>query len=283
MLRPITQPRRLAPGSYIDVVVADRALEEGVGLHDDVGAEHGVRAQVRARFDPAAVADHDRLVDARLGAQLDVGADPPTVAELESVDLHAHAAVEHVGVRPAVGLERADVLPVPFGDVTVQRVAMVEERGKHVAGEVDDFTVGDEVEHRGLEHVDAGVDGVGEHLAPRRLLEEPLDAAVGAGDHDAELEGILDVLERDRRRRVRVAVRLHERGEIDVGEYVAGDHEEGVVELVGRVAHRTGGAERRILGRVPHGHTEIGPVAEVVADLVGQERDGDHDVVEAVL
>ena len=38
---------RLAPD--VHVVVADRALEEGVGLHDDVGAEHGVLADACVR------------------------------------------------------------------------------------------------------------------------------------------------------------------------------------------------------------------------------------------
>ena len=79
-----------------------------------------------------------------------------------------------------------------------------------------------------------------------------------------------------------VAVGLDERGQVDVGEHVAGDHEERVVELGRRVAHRPGGAERRVLGGVAHAHAEVGAVAEVVADLVGEVRDRDHDVVEAV-
>ena len=73
------------------------------------------------------------------------------------------------------------------------------------------------------------------------------------------------------------------RAEVDVGEHVAGDHEERLVELVHRVAHRAGGAERRLLGGVPHAHAELGAVAEVVADVVGEERDRHDDVVEAVL
>ena len=104
----------------------------------------------------------------------------------------------------------------------------------------------------------------------------------GTRDHDPELERVLDVLQRDRRGGVGVAVRLHEHGEIDVGEHVARDHEEGVVELRRGVAHRSRGAERRVLGRVAHPHAEVGAVAEVVADLVGEERHRDHDVVEAV-
>ena len=283
VLRPITQPRRLAPGpTYTWSWQMARSRKASAFTITSVPSTvYG--AQVRAGFDAAVVADHDGLVDARLGAELDVGADPATVAELETVDTDLHPPVEHVGVRPAVRLERADVLPVALGDVAVQGVAVVEQLGEHVAREVDHLAVGDVVEHRRLEHVDARVDGVGEHLAPRRLLEEPLDGAVGLGDDDAELERVLDVLERDRRRRAGVAVRLHERGEVDVGEHVTRDHEERVVELVDGVADRPRGAERRILGRVPHGHAEVGAVAEVVADLVGEERHGHHDVVVAVL
>ena len=106
---------------------------------------------------------------------------------------------------------------------------------------------------------------------------------VVAGDHDAEVDRVVHPLQRDRRERAAVAVRLDDGGEVDVGDDVARDHEERLVELVHRVAHRTRGAERRVLGRVPHPHAELGAVAEVVADLVGEERDRHHDVVEAVL
>ena len=186
--------------AHVHVVVQHRTFDERVGLHDHVGAEHRVGTQVHAGLDAAAVADHDRIVDAGLGTDLDVGADPAPLAELEAVDLHVDAPVEHVGVGAAVGLERADVLPVALGDVAVQRVAVLEQRREHVAGEVDDLALGDVVEHHRFEHVDPGVDGVGEHLTPRGLLEEALDRAVGLGDDDAELERVLHVLERDRRR-----------------------------------------------------------------------------------
>ena len=107
--------------------------------------------------------------------------------------------------------------------------------------------------------------------------------AVGPGDDDAELERVLDVLERDRRRR-RSASRCAFTNAVRSMSVRTSPEmtRKRVVELVGRVAHRTGGAERRVLGRVPHGDTEVGAVAEVVADLVGEERDGHHDLVEAV-
>ena len=77
-------------------------------------------------------------------------------------------------------------------------------------------------------------------------------------------------------------VRLDDRGEVDVGEHVAGDHEEALVELVHGVAHRAGRAEGRLLGGVDHPHAEVGAVAEVRCGCVGHEGHRDDDLVEAV-
>ena len=50
---------------------------------------------------------------------------------------------------------------------------------------------GEEVEDLGAEHVDAAVGEVGERFGRLGLLLEALDAAVGAGDRDAELAGVV--------------------------------------------------------------------------------------------
>ena len=191
-------------------------------------------------------------------------------------------AVEHVLVGRHVGLERADVLPVALGDRAEQRQALGEQLREHLAGEVDRPVGLDVVEDLGLEHEDAGVDGVAEHLAPRGLLEEALDGAVLVGDDDAELERVLDRGQPDGGQRLVLVVEVDDLVEVDVGEHVAGDHEEALVELVHGVADRAGRAERLLLGGVDHPHAELGAVAEVGADVVGQEGDGDHDLVEAV-
>ena len=73
-------------------------------------------------------------------------------------------------------------------------------------------------------------------------------------------------------------VEVDHRREVDVGEDVAGDDEEPLVELVPGVQHRTGRAERRLLGGVDHAHPELGAVAEVGPDGVGHEGHRDHDV-----
>ena len=54
-----------------------------------------------------------------------------------------------------VALERADVLPVALGDRAEERLAVGEERGEHLGGEVDRAVGLDVVEDLGLEHEDA--------------------------------------------------------------------------------------------------------------------------------
>ena len=181
--------RRARPD--VDVVVADGALDEGVRLHHDVGAEHGVLAQVCTRLDAAVVADHDGALDPGGGVDVGVLPEPDPLADPESVDLDVGAPVENVLVSSEVGLERPHVLPVAVDDRADQRKLLLEHGGEDVA-EVDDLVGADEIEDAGLEDVDARVRGIGEHLAPARPLEEALDAAVGTGDHDRELEQVLD-------------------------------------------------------------------------------------------
>ena len=71
--------------------------------------------------------------------------------------------------------------------------------------------------------------------------------------------------------------------EVDVGEHVAGDDEERLVEQVAGVADAAGRAERHRLVGVGHRDAELAAVAEVGLDVVGQERDRDDDLVEPVL
>ena len=65
---------------------------------------------------------------------------------------------------------------------------------------------------------------------------------VVAGDHDPVLVGVGDALGGQGREAVVGLVELAHRGEIDVREGIAGDHQEGVAEEVGDVADATGGA-----------------------------------------
>src|SRR5207302_1853485 len=112
--------------------------------------------------------------------------------------------------------------------------------------------------------------------------EETLDAAVLVGDDDPELEWVLNRLEPDRDRGALLLVELDQLAEVDVTERVAGDDERRVLEPVAREPHRAGGAEGNLLDRVLDVESERRAVAEVAADRLRQERNGDDDLVEAV-
>ena len=213
---------------------------------------------------------------------VDAVAEPDVPAEPDAADLEPHLLVERVEVRLAVLVEVADVLPVAVEDAAVHRPAHLEQEREELLREVERTVRRDVLQHLRLEHVDAGVDRVGEDLPPRRLLEEALDAAVLVGDDDAELERVVDRLQPDRHRRLLLAVEVDEASEVDVAQRVAGDDEERVVEAACGETHRSGRSGRRLLDRVREVDAERLAGAEVAPDRLRQERDRDDDVLEAV-
>ena len=167
---------------------------------------------VASRAIAAVVADEGRALERVEVVDLDALAEPDVPAQPDAVDLEPDALVERVEVRLPVLVEVADVLPVAVEHVAVDRPAHLEQQWEELLREVVRPVARDVPQHLRLEHVDAGVDRVGEDLAPRRLLEEALDAAVLVGDDDAELERVLDRLEPDRDRGALLAVEVDERG-----------------------------------------------------------------------
>src|SRR5919204_246163 len=137
---------------------------------------------------------------------------------------------ERVKVRLAVLVEVADVLPVAVHREAEDRSSHLEQQREKLLREVVRLVGWNVAQHFRLEHVDAGVDRVGEHLAPGRLLEESLDPALLVGDDDAELERVVHGLEPDRHRGLAFPMELDQRREVEVTEGVAGDDEEGLVE-----------------------------------------------------
>ena len=202
---------------------------------------------------------------------------------MDAGDLELDLAVEHVLMGRTVGVEGADILPIAVAGIAEHRLAVLQQLRKYVAGEIDGPIRFDVVEDLRFEDIDPGIDGVAEDLAPGRLLEEALDRPVRVGDDNAELERVLHGLQADGCDGALLLVELDDGRQVDVGDHVAGDDEEPLLQLVLGVAHRSGGAERRLLGGVLDAHAELGPVAEVGAHVVGHEGHGDDEVVEPVI
>ena len=259
------------------------AVQERTLLDHHVAADHGVLAQVRAGLDLGVVADAQRAGEHRVRVDLGARGDPDARRDLEAGDIALHPAGQHIGLGLHVALVGADILPVALRDVAVQRGAALEQLREDVTGPVHHLARRDLGEHLGFHHVKTGVDRVREHLAPGRLLQEPLDLAVFGGDHDAELQRVRYLGQRDGDQRALLLVERDQPGQVHIGERVARDDQEGLVpQRVLGVAHAARGAQRHLLGGVLQAHPELLAVAEIVTDEGGQELDGHDRLVEPV-
>ncbi|OPZ78030.1 MAG: hypothetical protein BWY79_00934 [Actinobacteria bacterium ADurb.Bin444] len=184
--------------------------------------------------------------------------------------------VESITVGLQELLQTADVLPVAIEDAAVERLAHLEEFGEEFVTEV----VGDArwyvVQHLGLHDVDAGVDGVGEDLAPSRFFQEALDAPVLVHYDYTELQWVVHALECNCDHGFALPMEIDHSGEIEVGQRVAGDDHESVVENGGSVLDRARSAERALFNGIFDAHAQGRPVPKVRPDHFGHEGDG-HD------
>jgi hypothetical protein len=228
-------------------------------------------------------AEHERGDESCLRIDATALAGPDPGRHLGARDLDLHFAVQDVVIRLLILLEIADVGPIVGRDVARDDLAFVEQPWKDIAREIVRFSAFHVVEYLGLQDVDARVDRVGEDLAPGRLFEKARDAPFVVRDHDAEFERVRDALQRDRRGGAAAAMVVRERGEVEVGECVAGDDEERfVTENVGGEFDRARGSERRVFDHVVHRDAERAPIAEIAFDLVGEIVQRGHDFREAV-
>ena len=138
-------------------------------------------------------------------------------------------------------------------------------------------------EHRWIKDIDAGVDRVAEDLAPSRLLQKALDPPLVIDHHDAEIQRVLHALECDGDHRAPLLVKGDDVTEIEVGERVAADDDEGVVtETILGELDAAGGPSRRQLDGVVELHADGRAIAEVVTDGFWHEHEGDDRLAETV-
>ncbi len=284
-IHPPSQDGTLDARAATDVIAR---VEHAAGDHrplldDHVVAQKRVRPHPRPGFDLAVIADVGGSFDLVELGQLDTLAQEHVRPQPDARERQLHLALERVEVGLAELVEIADVLPVALGDVAVHRLALLQQHREQLLGEVIRLALGNRLQHLGLQHVHAGVDGVREHLPPRRLLEEPFDAAVGVDDHDPELERVLNRTQCDGGDRAPLAMPADQLGQVEVAQRIAGDDQERVVQELLGVLDAAGGSQRRLLHRVVQIHPQRLAVTEVPADHLRQVGDGDHDLVHAVL
>ena len=124
-------------------------------------------------------------------------------------------------MRKLILMEITDVLPIAVGDVSIQRHASLQHQRIEILTEIKLGLGWDKVQHLGFEDVDAGIDGITKHLAPRGLLEEPRYASACIGHHYAVLKGLCNTRQNDGCCRALGFVECHGLFDVDVGEHVA--------------------------------------------------------------
>ena len=184
---------------------ARASAHDGV-LHDTTPAasartrsEHGEAPETRALLDRPRPGRRRRAGRAwRRDERRQLGSTSVKSAPSASPTSVWKMPLEHVAVRLEIRLGRADVEPVPR-QRDPEHGAFVGEPREDLALDRDGATRRDEVEHLGLEHVEAGVDEVGVDLLRPRLLEERLDATVRGRPHEPVAARVGDRREQDRR------------------------------------------------------------------------------------
>ena len=240
----------------------------GIGPDDGVAdlrvlVDHGKVADAHRpvdedpRLELAIVADVRRTVDPDVVADFDVFTDPDATVATLARDLDVDPTFERIPVRLVVGLNVSDVAPVARRQVAVQRHLVGQHLGKDLAAPIHHRGGRQQIEDLGLDHIDAGVDLVGKHFAPGRLLEKAVDGPIGIGDHHPVLEWVRHRGEDDRRGCALLLVVGHHLAQVDIGEGVATDHDEGLVEVFLGVLDTAGGAQWRILDHIGDVDAEV--------------------------
>ena len=157
------------------------AAHPGPLLQYGVGPDEAPLAQLGPRPDPAR--GHHRHPRRNGLGRPDAG------RALGQGKVQLHPAGQGVGGAVQIGRAVPHIAPVAVGHVAVQRCASGEQQGEQVLAEVVGLVPGHQVHGPAGQQVDTGVYRVGEHLAPARLFDEPLDAPVVPGEHQAVLQG----------------------------------------------------------------------------------------------
>lgn len=238
-------------------------------------------ADFDVRLDLGVVPDVERSSQYGVGVHFGAFRDPDPGRDLEAVELDVDLALQDIGLRLHIALVRADVLPVALGDIAVDRLALLHQLREDIAGPVDGDIGLDIVEYLWLHDVDTGVHGVRENLAPGGLLEEALDLAFLVHDGDTEFQRIRDSGQTDGDQPALFLVEIDQISEIEVGQSITGDHEEGVVlQCFLGVLDTAGSTEWLLLIGIGELHAELFTVTEVVLDERGQELDSNDGLVE---
>src|SRR5690606_23844263 len=158
---------------FADVVVApeNAAFDAAVAVDNGVVAHDARAVDGHIAFDFDAVAQKDRAEQLRAGRDVHVFAHPDAAADVTANRLgEFDLAIKHIGVGPAVLFDVAHVAPIAFGNVPIDGLAYLDHAREKLGRKVIGLACRNQVQNFRFEHINAGIDRVGDDLAPTRLL-----------------------------------------------------------------------------------------------------------------
>ena len=168
--------------------------------------------------------------------------------------------------RFAVGVGVADITPVSLGGIAEQCTIVFQHQREKILGKIEVFTFRNVGENFRLQYVNAGVDGVGDDLAPARLFQELGNALRFVGDNNAELERILDRGQGDGGFCLVAGMEINSFSQVEVGQQISADNKERLVQIFLGSLYRPGGSKILQRRNVGDFDPEIGAVSKEVFD-----------------
>src|SRR5919112_1283438 len=256
-------------------------LDGGSRPYPAAAPHRGVPDQGNFPSDYNVVPDHHWPFEGGRGMEPGVTIQPKTPLQPLPRYRQPNLPQERIPLGRFVGLQTADIRPVKAALVPCEFLPGFQQAREDVLGEIEEGIFGDVLKHLGFEHVDAGVGQVALGFAGIRLFLEAHDVPLEVQLDHPVLRGVRDAHQRQRRQSPPLLMEGHDLSHVHVGQGVAHDDDEGLVEAVGdtldapRRPHKFVLAGYADLRAVHAGRTPVG-----VQDGVGQVVDVDVDLVQ---
>ena len=235
-----------------------------------------------AALDLDLVTQENRTIKLGIRGNLDVFAYPHIAADVPTQILSLDAMVEHVPASAHVFTNIPHIGPIATSHVAVQGATRFQQLRKDVLAPICGHTLLYEVQHRGIDHIDAGVHRIRDHFAPRWFFKELGDSAVGIGDDYAIFQGVGYAIESQGGLGAFCLVVGDNLLQVDVGHGVAADDEERLIEKFLGILDTTRRTQGRFLNCVMDLHAQAATIPKIALDHFGHEVEGDHNFCDAL-
>ena len=112
-----------------------------------------------------------------------------------------------------------------------------------------------------------------------RFFEKTADVSIAVGFHQTVGAGILDGRQDDGGAGAPLTMKSNDGRQIELGQYIAVEHQDGLVQILLGVLHSTGRSQRHRLDDVADRHAQLPAVADQVFDPAGLIVQAEDDLV----